>query len=241
MTNPMVYWAPPAFALRLSQRRNDRVRGDAHADIPKRFRGASIKLPLQDTKLRARDLDRAARLPRHSERSTWGPHVNGRQSARQGVLARDLCALRGARAAALSCTISTQVLAERLKDLSHVNVLGNPYEERLCRGHRSSPAACSTAFPKLEVYLPHGGGTFPWLIGVFDYAAAHNPALKHYEGRPPSAVISQRFLLLRDRLPTRRSWRDLIEPGLVEPVRVVMGTDFPQQWPSGSRSGFERR
>src|SRR3954467_7484470 len=56
MTNPMVYWAPPAFALRLSQAAND-ASAALHAKYPRKFVG-SIMLPLHDTKLALQELNR---------------------------------------------------------------------------------------------------------------------------------------------------------------------------------------
>ena len=55
MTNPMVYWAPPAFALKLSQAANDAC-AEMHLKYPQRFVG-SIMLPLQDTRLALEELD----------------------------------------------------------------------------------------------------------------------------------------------------------------------------------------
>src|SRR3954467_14084665 len=49
MTNPMVYWAPPPFALKLSQAANDACPA-LHTKYPQKFVG-SIMLPLQDPKL----------------------------------------------------------------------------------------------------------------------------------------------------------------------------------------------
>lgn len=79
------------------------------------------------------------------------------------------------------------------------------------------------AFPKLEVYLPHAGGTFPFLIGRLDYAIGVSPALKHMK-QP-----AHRYL--------RRFYYDIItlDPRIMKMVidlvgvdRVALGTDFPQ-------------
>src|SRR3982751_164501 len=75
MTNPMVYWAPPAFALKLSQAANDACAA-AHLKYPQRFVG-TIMLPMQDPKLAVQELDRAAKLP-GMRAINIGEHVNGR-------------------------------------------------------------------------------------------------------------------------------------------------------------------
>jgi aminocarboxymuconate-semialdehyde decarboxylase len=83
MTNPMVYWAPAAFALRLSQAANDGC-ARMHASYPKRFVG-SIMLPLQDTERALQELERAARLP-GMRAINWHAYQRA-QPARQGILA----------------------------------------------------------------------------------------------------------------------------------------------------------
>jgi aminocarboxymuconate-semialdehyde decarboxylase len=103
-----------------------------------------------------------------------------------------------------------------------MNVLGNPYEDGVAAASLLYGGVLD-AFPKLEVYLPHGGGTFPWLIGRFDYAIAMSPALKHMK-QPASAYLRRFYydVIVFD----PRIMRDLID--LVGVDRVVMGTDFPQ-------------
>src|SRR4051812_10640697 len=75
MTNPMVYWAPPQFALRLSQAVNDACAA-VHLEHPQRFYG-TIMLPMQDPKLAVQELERAAKLP-GMRALNIGEHVNGR-------------------------------------------------------------------------------------------------------------------------------------------------------------------
>jgi hypothetical protein len=112
--------------------------------------------------------------------------------------------------------------AERLKDFFMINVLGNPYEDGVAAASLVYGGVLD-AFPKLEVYLAHGGGTFPWLIGRFDYAAGYNPALKHMK-QPPSAYLKRFYYDVI--VFNAQIMRDLID--LVGVERIVMGTDFPQ-------------
>ena len=111
---------------------------------------------------------------------------------------------------------------ERMKEFFMINTLGNRYE--------SGYAAASLiyggvldAFPKLEVYLPHSGGTFPWLIVRFDYAGAVNAELKHM--KQPASAYLRRFYYdtLTHPAPILRNLIDLAGVD-----RIVMGTDFPQ-------------
>jgi aminocarboxymuconate-semialdehyde decarboxylase len=217
MTNPMVYWAPPAFALKLSQAAND-AGAEMHTRYPKKFVG-SIMLPLQDVKLSLQELDRAAKLP-GLRAINMGTHINGRNlhdKAFWPVYAR--CEELGL---PLFLHNLYPFGAERLKDNYLINVLGNPYEDGVAAFSLVAGGVLD-AFPRLEVYLPHGGGTFPWLIGRFDYAIGTSAALKHMK-QPGSAYLNRFYYDVI--VFNAQIMRDLIE--LVGVDRIVMGTDFPQ-------------
>jgi aminocarboxymuconate-semialdehyde decarboxylase len=217
MTNPMVYWAPPAFALKLSQAAND-AGAEMHTRYPKKLVG-SIMLPLQDVKLSLQELDRAAKLP-GLRAINMGTHINGRNlhdKAFWPVYAR--CEELGL---PLFLHNLYPFGAERLKDNYLINVLGNPYEDGVAAFSLVAGGVLD-AFPRLEVYLPHGGGTFPWLIGRFDYAIGTSAALKHMK-QPGSAYLNRFYYDVI--VFNAQIMRDLIE--LVGVDRIVMGTDFPQ-------------
>jgi aminocarboxymuconate-semialdehyde decarboxylase len=100
------------------------------------------------------------------------------------------------------------------------NLLGNPYD--------TGVAAASLIFggvldacPKLEVNLPHAGGTFPWLIGRLDHGTKVRPELRHMK-RLPSAYL-RRFTY--DTI----GHNDQINYNLIRMVgadRVVLGSDY---------------
>ena len=96
----------------------------------------------------------------------------------------------------------------------------------------SSPSAFSSffsfsffslfCFPKLDVVLPHSGGTMPGLIGRWDHGASVRAELKHMT-KPPSSYL-RRFHY--DTI-THNDW---VLTNLIEQVgadRVVMGSDCP--------------
>ena len=217
MTNPMVYWAPPAFALKLSQAAND-AGAEMHTRYPKKF-VASIMLPLQDVKLSLQELERAAKLP-GLRAINMGTHINGRNLHDKALWPVY------ARCEELGLPLFLHNLypfgAERLKDNYMINVLGNPYEDGVAAASLVAGGVLD-AFPKLEVYLPHGGGTFPWLIGRFDYAIGNSGALKHMK-QPASAYLNRFYYDVI--VFNAQIMRDLID--LVGVDRIVMGTDFPQ-------------
>jgi aminocarboxymuconate-semialdehyde decarboxylase len=110
--------------------------------------------------------------------------------------------------------------SERLTRFYLKNLLGNPYDTGVA-------AAClifggvMDAFPKLEVNLPHAGGTFPGLIGRLDHGAKVRPEMKHMQ-QLPSAYL-RRFTY--DTI----GHDDRINLNLVRLVgadRVLLGSDY---------------
>jgi aminocarboxymuconate-semialdehyde decarboxylase len=217
MTNPLMYWAPPGFGLELAAAHNDAC-VDAHRRYPNRFYG-TIVLPMQDLKLAAEELERMAK---HScMRAVFiAEHINGKNLHEKEFW--PIYERTEALGLPLFLTNLYPTDAERMKDFFMLNVLGNPQEA----GYAAMSLVCGgvlDAFPKLEVYLPHAGGTFPWLIGRLDVAIKFSAALKHVK-RPASEYL-RRF---HYDLITHHAqiMRDLID--LVGVDRVVAGTDFPQ-------------
>jgi aminocarboxymuconate-semialdehyde decarboxylase len=112
--------------------------------------------------------------------------------------------------------------AERMKDFFMINVLGNPQEA----GYAATSLVYGgvlDAFPQLEVYLPHAGGTFPWLIGRLDLGIKVSATLKHMK-KPASEYLRRFHYDLITHHPG--IMRNLID--LVGADRIVAGTDFPQ-------------
>jgi aminocarboxymuconate-semialdehyde decarboxylase len=67
------------------------------------------------------------------------------------------------------------------------NLLGNPYDTGVAAASLVFGGVLD-AFPRLEVNLPHAGGTFPWLIGRMDRGTKVRPELRHMKA-PPSAYL----------------------------------------------------
>ena len=103
-----------------------------------------------------------------------------------------------------------------------INTLGNPQEA----GYAAMSLVCGgvmDAFPKLEVFLPHAGGTFPFLVGRLDLARSVSKDLAHM--KKSAYDYLRRFhydLITHD----TRVMRLLID--MVGADRIVAGTDFPQ-------------
>jgi aminocarboxymuconate-semialdehyde decarboxylase len=217
MTNPLVYWAPPGFGLELSAAANDAC-VEMHEKYPDRFYGV-ITLPMQDIKLSLEELERMAKQP--CMRAVWmAEHILGKN-----LHEKEFWPIYE-RAEALGLPLFLTNLyptdPDRMKDFFMINTLGNPQEA----GYAAVSLMCGgvlDAFPDLEVFLPHAGGTFPWLIGRLELAMAYSSELK-YAKRPAEEYL-------------RRFHYDLIthHPGIMRGLidlvgvdRIVCGTDFPQ-------------
>ena len=98
LTQPMAFWAPPAFGLKLCQTYNDAcVGGPPEASGPLRRIGDAADAGPRPGAAGVRPRRQASRHPRHLH---GDPHQRP-EPRRQGVLA-GLCALRGARPADLA-------------------------------------------------------------------------------------------------------------------------------------------
>jgi len=215
LTTPMVYWASPGLGLALAQAYNDAASA-AHARHPERFVGLAM-LPMQAPECALAELERAARLP-GMKGLYLATNVNG----------LDLDDKRFwdvyAKVEELGWTLFLHPVdtigRERTTRYYLRNLLGNPYDTGVA-------AACLVfggvmdAFPKLEVNLPHAGGTFPWLIGRMDHGTRVRPELKHMK-RMPSQYL-RRFTY--DTI----GHDDRINAALVKLVgadRVTLGSDY---------------
>ncbi len=217
MTNPLMYWAPPAFGLELAAAHNDAC-VQAHQKYPDKFYGCII-LPMQDLQLAAQELERMAREP--CMRAVFiAEHILGKN-----LHEKEFWPIYE-RAEALGLPLFLTNLypsgAERMQDYFMINTLGNPQEA----GYAAMSLVCGgvlDAFPRLEVFLPHAGGTFPWLIGRLDLARHVSAELKHMK-KPAEEYLRRFHYDLITHHP--QIMRNLID--LVGVDRIVAGTDFPQ-------------
>ena len=182
LTAPMVYWASPGFGLALAQAYNDAASA-AHQQHPRRFVGLA-QVPMQAPELALRELERAAKLP--GMRGLYlATHVNGANLDERSFW--DIYA----KAEELGWPVFLHPLDtlghERTSRYYLRNLLGNPYDTGVAAASLVFGGVLD-AFPKLEVNLPHAGGTFPWLIGRMDHGTKVRPELKHMKA-PPSAYL----------------------------------------------------
>jgi aminocarboxymuconate-semialdehyde decarboxylase len=215
LTTPMVYWASSALGLALSQAFNDAASA-AHRRHPKRLLGLAM-VPMQAPDLAVRELERASKLP-GIKGLYLATNVNGEELDERkfwDVYAR--CEELGW---AIFLHPVDTIGQDRTKKFYLKNLCGNPYDTGIAVAHLLFGGVMDR-FPKLEVNLPHAGGTFPWLIGRWDHGTKVRAELKHMK-QPPSAYL-RRFTY--DTI----GHDDRINAALVRLVgadRVTLGSDY---------------
>jgi len=216
LTSPMVYWAPPELGAQLAQAYNDGLAA-AHREYPNRFLGLAA-VPMQAPELAVREIDRASKLP--GIRGVYmGTHVMGKnldEESFRPVFAR--CEQLGL---PIFLHPLNPVGIERMRKYHLRNLIGNPTENAIAAASLIFGGVMD-AFPRLDIVLPHSGGSMPALIGRWDHGATVRGELKHMT-KPPSSYL-------------RRFHYDTIThsgpilTNLIEQVgadRVVMGSDCP--------------
>jgi aminocarboxymuconate-semialdehyde decarboxylase len=158
----------------------------AHRAHPDRFLGL-LTLPVHDPQAALDELDRAAKLP-------------GMRGASLGTRfgERDLSDIAfmpvWERVAALGLPVFLHYAplmvvgsTDRLSRFHLSNIIGNTTETAIAAAHLIFGGVLD-AFPKLEVSLPHSGGTFPILIGRLDRGFEVREECRHLH-RPPSDYL----------------------------------------------------
>lgn len=216
LTSPMVYWAPPAFGLKLSQVYNDSL-VKAHAQHPTRFLGLAT-LPMQAPQLAVEELNRIAKFK--GIRGVYmATHVNGKNLDDKEfwpVYAK--CEELGFH---IYLHPVNPVGAERMRSYYLRNFLGNPYDTGIAASSLLFGGVMD-AFPKLEVILPHAGGTFTALIGRMDHGSSVRPETKHMTKSPSTYLRRFHYDTISHHKPMMKY---IVE--LVGADRVVLGSDHP--------------
>jgi len=216
LTSPMVYWAPPAFGLKLSQVYNDSL-VKAYQQYPKRFVGLAM-LPMQAPELALEELDRVGKLP--AMRGVYmATHVNGKNLDDKSFWPVY------ARCEALGLPVFLHpvnpLAAERMRSYYLRNFLGNPYDTGVAAASLMFGGVMD-AYPKLEVILPHAGGTFPALIGRMDHGTTVRPETKHMTKAPSTYLRRFHYDTI-----SHHTQLMVYITRLVGADRVVLGSDHP--------------
>jgi aminocarboxymuconate-semialdehyde decarboxylase len=216
LTAPMVYWAEGELGARLAREWNDGA-SEAHVAYPDRF-VVCATLPMQDSGQALAELDRAAKLP--GVRAVYmGTNVNGRN------LSDPVFFPVFERCQALGLPVGLHPFnvngAERLKAYYLTNLLGNPYDTGIAAAHLIFGGVLDR-LPKLQVILPHAGGTVPLVWGRLQRGQKVRPEANKAARKPVRAYL-RRFTY--DTIShDAGALRYLI--ATVGADRVMLGTDF---------------
>ncbi len=215
LTAPMVYWASPGFGLALAQAYNDAASA-AHLAHPDRFVGLAM-LPMQAPDLALKELERAAKLP--GMRGMYlATHVN--EANLDDRRFWDVYAKAEELGWAIFLHPIDTLARERTAKYYLKNLLGNPYDTGVAAASLVFGGVMD-AFPRLEVNLPHAGGTFPWLIGRLDHGTKVRPELKHMKRLPSEYLRRFTYDVI--------GHNDVINANLARLVgadRLVLGSDY---------------
>jgi len=215
LTTPMVYWASPGLALALSQAFNDAASA-AHKKHPQRLLGFAM-VPMQAPALALKELERASKLP-GMKGMYLATNVNGEELDEKKFW--DVYAKCEELGWPIFLHPVDTIGADRTKKYYLKNLCGNPYDTGVAVAHLIFGGVMDR-FPKLEVNLPHAGGTFPWLIGRWEHGRKMRPELKHMNN--PVDSYLRRFTY--DTI----GHDDRINENLVRLVgadRVTLGSDY---------------
>jgi aminocarboxymuconate-semialdehyde decarboxylase len=216
LTAPMVYWGQGDFGTRLARAFNDGASA-AHTAYPDRF-VVCLTLPMQDPAQALAELDRGAKLP--GVRAVYmGTNVNGRDLADPTLFpVFERCQALGLPVMLHPFNVNG---AERLKPFYLTNLLGNPYDTGIAVANLIFGGVMDR-LPKLQVVLPHAGGTFPYIWGRLQRGQKVRAEANKAAKKPVRAYL-RRFAY--DTIShDAGALRYLIDT--VGADRVMLGTDF---------------
>jgi aminocarboxymuconate-semialdehyde decarboxylase len=215
LTQPMVYWAPADLSRRLSEAYNDAC-ATAHDAYPDRYLGLTM-LPMLDVPMALAELKRAAALP--GMRGIYMATRIGDKELSDPVFFPIYQAIED-----LGLTIFLHPVSvvdpQRLQQFYLTNFIGNPTESAIAASHLIFGEVLDT-FPNLTFCLPHGGGTFPYLIGRITHGWGVRDECKHLKNPPVDYL--RRFYY--DTITHSHPALDYLI-SLVGADRVVLGSDF---------------
>jgi len=215
LTAPMVYWAGADLAVRLSQAFNDACAA-AHRQHPDRLIGLAM-LPMHEPALAIAELERAAKLP-----GIRGVYMATKIGERELSDPAFLPVFQRIEALGLPVFLHPVAVVDpqRLAKFYLGNLIGNPTESAIAASHLIFGEVLDRC-PKLVVCLPHGGGSFPYLVGRIHHGWGVRPECKHLLKGPNDYLRRFYYDTVTHSAPALSY---LI--GLVGADRVMLGSDF---------------
>jgi aminocarboxymuconate-semialdehyde decarboxylase len=214
---PYVYARNGILLERLARAYNDAASA-AHVKHPDRIVGLAT-LPIHDPAAAVTELERAANLP-GIRGVSLGTHFAGRELSDPAYFPLY------ARIESLNLPVFLHyaplcVLApERLAQFHLSNMIGNTTETAIAAAHLIFGGVLD-AHPRLQVSLPHSGGTFPMLVGRFNRGYETREECNHLP-HPPSHYL--RRFTYDTVCHSEEIMQFLLK--LAGPDRVVLGSDY---------------
>lgn len=216
LTQPMVYWAEPSLARRLSAAFNDDV-VRAHERYPSRLFGLAM-LPVHHAGEALAELERIRQAP--GIRGIYMGSCIGDTDLSDRSLFPVYEAIEAAGLPIFLHPLKVIGMQDRLKPYFLYNLLGNPFDTAVAAAHLIFGGILDR-FPKLDFVLPHAGGALPFLIGRLQHGWTVRPELAHMQQGPETYL--------------RRFYYDTIAHSddalaylikAVGPDRVLLGSDY---------------
>ena len=215
LTAPMVYWAGDDLSLRLSQAFNDgcAAANEAHPD---RLVGLAM-LPMLAPALAIEELERAAKLP-----GIRGVYMATKIGDRELSDPMFLPIFKRIEALGLPVFLHPVAVLEgaRLAKFYLRNLIGNPTESAVAASHLIFGEVLDNC-PDLVVCLPHGGGSFPYLVGRIQHGWGVRPECQHLIKGPIDYLRRFYYDTVTHSAPALRYLIDQVGPD-----RVMLGSDF---------------
>jgi aminocarboxymuconate-semialdehyde decarboxylase len=179
LTQPMVYWAEPSLARRLSAAFNDDL-VRAHERYPSRLFGLAM-LPVHHAGEALAELERIRQAP--GIRGIYMGTCIGDMDLSDQSLFPVYEAIEAAGLPIFLHPLKVIGMQDRLKPYFLYNLLGNPFDTAVAAAHLIFGGVLDR-FPKLEFVLPHAGGALPFLIGRLQHGWTVRPELAHTQQGP---------------------------------------------------------
>lgn len=215
LTQPMQNWAGPDLARRLSEVYNDAC-ASAHEAYPDRFLGFAM-LPMLDTEAALAELERAAKLP-----GMRGVYMATRIEDYELSDPRFFPIYQAIQDLGFHIFLHPVKVVDpaRLQKFYLTNFIGNPTESAIAASHLIFGEVLDK-FPDLTWVLPHGGGTFPYLIGRITHGWGVRDECKHLKTSPEEYLRRFYYDTITHSHPALEYLINLVGAD-----RVVLGSDF---------------
>ena len=220
---------PPPFGFYYTQEPSRslaicRVVNDAFAETIATDREHFVGLatvPLQAPEEAARELERAVR-GLGLRGAAIGTNVAGQDLDRPGLGPFYAAAQELDTPLFIHSTNSRALGGDRFRRYHLGNLIANPTEDALAAASLIFGGVLAE-FPRLRVYIAHGGGSCPVLRGRWEHGWRVRPEAQARIQRPPSEYFGK--LLFDSLTHSGPALNFLVES--VGPERVMLGTDYP--------------